>query len=76
MVEKTGNEKPDQIEHELSEELFEQYIDGDSSVTGAYRELEQAEPSLTLDRTILDEAKEALRPQRRGSGMLPALINQ
>jgi hypothetical protein len=65
MVEKTGNEKSADIEHELSEELFEQYIDGDSSVTGAYRELEQAEPSLALDRTILDEAKEALRPQRK-----------
>ena len=54
MVEKTGNGKTDHIEHELSEELFEQYIGGDSSVTGAYRELEQAEPSLALDRTILD----------------------
>jgi hypothetical protein len=65
MVEKTGNEKPDQSEHELSEELFEQYIDGDSSLTEAYRELEQAEPSLALDRTILDEARKERQPQRK-----------
>ena len=49
---------------ELSAELFEQYLDGESSVSEAYRELGQAEPSAALDHAILSEAQDAVRPKQ------------
>ena len=50
---------------QLSEELLDKYLAGDSSVSDAYRELEPAEPPAALDRAILAEAREAARPRRK-----------
>jgi len=47
---------------ELSAELFEHYLDGESSVSEAYRELKHVEPSAALDNAILSEARDAVRP--------------
>jgi hypothetical protein len=47
------------------EELFENYLDGDSSVAKAYRELTPAEPPADLDRAVLEMARKAAQPSRK-----------
>jgi hypothetical protein len=68
--EKTGAGKTDDASREaldtmMSEDQFERYLEGDSSVTRAFNELAQPEPPAALDRAILDEARNAAKPARK-----------
>jgi hypothetical protein len=49
----------------MSEEQFEQYLEGDSPISKAFNAMEQLEPPPTLDRAILHEAREAAVPARK-----------
>ena len=53
----------DNQREEISADLLEQYLDGQSSVSEAYRQIEQAEPPSALDRAVLNEARDAARPR-------------
>jgi len=70
MVDKTNIGKPggpddNNDREERDEELLENYLDGDSSVSEAYRELTQVEPPDVLDRAVLEMAREAALPRRK-----------
>jgi len=70
MVDKTNIGKPggpddNNDREERDEELLENYLDGDSSVSEAYRELTQVEPPDGLDRAVLEMAREAALPRRK-----------
>lgn len=60
------NGPDDKQREEISAEIFEQYLDGESAVSEAYRHIEQAEPSSALDRAVLNEARDAARPRPKG----------
>jgi hypothetical protein len=68
--EKYGTQKPDgeaddALGAAMSDEQFEQYLKGDSSISKAFQEMEQPEPPAAIDRAILAEAREATRPRRK-----------
>jgi len=75
MVKKPGDEKSatqkadgaadDALGAAMSDEQFEQYLDGDSVISNAFQEMGQAEPPAAIDRAILAEAREATRPRRK-----------
>jgi hypothetical protein len=54
--------KPDNDKLEpVSEEQLERFLDGDSQVSQAYRDADQAEPPAALDRTILAQARKQVK---------------
>jgi hypothetical protein len=50
----------------LNEEEFQAYLDGDSTLSKTYRDMAAPEPPQALDRAILDQARAAVKPQRKG----------
>jgi len=47
--------------HTLSEQDFEAYLDGRSSVSRSYARLRELEPPAALDRSVLEQARSAVR---------------
>ena len=52
-------------EHRLSDEDFEDYLEGRSRLTRGYERLRDVEPPAALDRAILDQARAAASTRRR-----------
>lgn len=59
------DKKPDR-DKAISEAELESYLDGDSPVSAAYRELGGENPPANLDRAILEEARHAAQPPVKG----------
>jgi tetratricopeptide (TPR) repeat protein len=56
--------------HNEDHEMLDEYLEGNSSVSDAYRELGEPEPPATLDRTVLRMAEDEVANPRAHSGYM------
>ncbi len=56
--------------HNEENERLDEYLDGNSPVSDAYRKLEQPEPPAALDRVILKAAQDEVSASRKRSGSM------